>query len=545
MKKKLSILLTLALATLVTTGCEGLDEFFASNKENETEQKEEQQETEKSPEEGEEEQQQQIKVESITLEEDEITLNIGDTCRIQYTVLPASANQEVIFDSEDDQICSVDKTGLVTALNSGTTSIRITSIENRSKFADLGIHINEKETPPEVDPPVIDPPAVTNYTVTFNGNGADSGSMSPQTTNGSTYVAPSCGFTKNNHSFDGWALDSVTGTKYAIGSTIQNISKDITLFATWVANPTPVTNYTVSFNGNGADGGSMANQTTQGSSYTVPNCQFTCTNHSFKEWALNSATGTRYSVPSTITNISSNITLYAIWEENQVTPPDPNDYYAACEGLTGSALQAKLLEINKPKSTSYAWSRYEDADEAEDDPTCILSIYTRHNIPKNNHCGSYSWTTWNREHIWTQTAFPNSASDNHNIFACEGKINGIRSNYIFDEGGDIVEVFGHVTECRYKSGTSFEPCDAAKGEVARAVMYGTVMYSYTMTDEIKSIELALKWHLQHEITSRETKRNDIVQGNQGNRNPFVDHPEYACKIWGNTNAATKALCGGN
>ena len=66
-----------------------------------------------------------------------------------------------------------------------------------------------------------------------------------------------------------------------------------------------------------------------------------------------------------------------------------------------------------------------------------------------------------------------------------------------------------------------------------------------MTNEIKSIELALKWHLQHPNTERDIRRNNIVYGNQGNRNPFVDHPEYACKIWGNTNSATKSLCGGN
>ena len=226
------------------------------------------------------------------------------------------------------------------------------------------------------------------------------------------------------------------------------------------------------------------------------------------------------------------------------TTPVPDPYYEACEGLTGSDLQAKLKQINPAKNPSYDWSRYEDADEAEDDSTCILSIYTRHNIKKNSHCGSYAWDKWNREHIWTQSAFPMSSSDNHNIFACEGQINNIRNNYKFAEGGSVVEVFGHVTGCRF-SGSTFEPCDEAKGEVARAVMYGTVMYSYTMTDEIESIYLALKWHLQHPITTRDTKRNEVVYGNQGNRNPFVDHPEYACRIWGATNNDTKALCGMN
>lgn len=43
----------------------------------------------------------------------------------------------------------------------------------------------------------------------------------------------------------------------------------------------------------------------------------------------------------------------------------------------------------------------------------------------------------------------------------------------------------------------------------------------------------------------EINRNENIQnapGGQGNRNPFIDHPEYACKIWGNTNEVTKAIC---
>ncbi len=227
------------------------------------------------------------------------------------------------------------------------------------------------------------------------------------------------------------------------------------------------------------------------------------------------------------------------------SPYIPEGYYDECEGLSGNALEAKLKAINPAKAPNYSWSRFEAEDEALDDPNSILSLYTRHNIGKKNHCGDYSWDTWNREHIWTQTAFPASDEDNHNIFACEGQINQVRSNYKFDEGGSPVSVHGHETGCKYKTGTSFEPCDEAKGEVARAVMYGAVMYGYTMTQEIQSFELALKWHLQHPNTTRDTIRNQRVYLLQGNRNPFVDHPEYACRIWGEKNSATKSLCGIN
>ncbi|MBQ0008802.1 MAG: endonuclease [Firmicutes bacterium] len=225
--------------------------------------------------------------------------------------------------------------------------------------------------------------------------------------------------------------------------------------------------------------------------------------------------------------------------------PDPEGYYKECEGLQGSQLEDKLKEINTPRSPSYDWKRYEAADESATDPSCILSLYTRHDIPKNNHCGNYAWNYWNREHIWTQTAYPNSKQDNHNIFACEGQINAYRGDLPFGEvshtSGNTKKIFGHDVDC-YWTSSRFEPCDDAKGEVARAVMYGTVQYSYDITDMI-SIDLALKWHLEHPITTRDQNRNSVVYTLQGNRNPFVDHPEYACKIWGTTNSATKKICG--
>ena len=322
------------------------------------------------------------------------------------------------------------------------------------------------------------------------------------------------------------------------GSSLMSASREFAVTVT--SEEDPPTNYTVTFNSNGGTG-TMNPQQTNGSEFIVPDCDFTKDGYCFTNWALNSKTGVSYSPGETIKNISNNLTLYAIWEKDSSGGDDT--YYSECAGLSGSALQAKLKSINAPKSPSYDWSRYEDADEALDDSTSILCVYTRHNIKKNSHCGTYAWDKWNREHVWTQSAYKASASDNHNIFACEGQINNYRGNLPYNEGGTVVTVFGHTTECKMVSGTSFEPCDAAKGEIARSVMYGTVMYSYTMTNIINSIALALKWHLQHPITERDIKRNEIVYGNQGNRNPFVDHPEYACKIWGNTNSQTKQICG--
>ncbi len=222
------------------------------------------------------------------------------------------------------------------------------------------------------------------------------------------------------------------------------------------------------------------------------------------------------------------------WNINQ-TPNVDADYYSACDGKTGSALKSALKNFNKPDNPSYDWSRYEAADEAQDDSSSVLCLYTRHNIKKTAHVGSYSWDTWNREHVYPQGNFPNSDKDNHNIFACEGQINNTRANKSF---ADIdhskynpVSEFGHVTEC-YSTGSYFEPCDEAKGEVARACLYCTIYYGYDLSQIFDSEQTALKWHAQFPVTPREIYRNNVIYDLQGNRNPFIDHPSYANLIYG-------------
>lgn len=214
----------------------------------------------------------------------------------------------------------------------------------------------------------------------------------------------------------------------------------------------------------------------------------------------------------------------------------PNDYYDDCLNLTGDELRNELASFNNPRSKSYDWGRYEDADEAEGYNNKVICLYSRELFDKSAHVGgSYSSTTWNREHIFTQTAFPNSDTDNHNIFACEGYINNIRGSKHFGEvahtSANRVTTYGVARDC-YTTGSYFEPCDDAKGEVARAVMYCCIYYDYEITDIFDSVETCLDWHNTYSVTDRDIYRNNAVYENQGNRNPFVDHPEFANYIWG-------------
>ena len=68
-----------------------------------------------------------------------------------------------------------------------------------------------------------------------------------------------------------------------------------------------------------------------------------------------------------------------------------------------------------------------------------------------------------------------SKSDDHIVFASDNKVNGARSNYVLglvnhSGASPVVDSYGYTTEC-YRVGSVFEPCDAARGEVARASLY--------------------------------------------------------------------------
>lgn len=210
------------------------------------------------------------------------------------------------------------------------------------------------------------------------------------------------------------------------------------------------------------------------------------------------------------------------------------NFYDAVGNLEGQALRNKLKSIDQPSNKQYSFERDEIADESIEDSSKIICLYTRHLIPKNNHVSSgYAWDKWNREHIWPQGSYSQSKTDAHNYFACEGEINNIRNNYGFAEVSHASELKvcgGHSTGC-YKVGNKFEPNNEAKGEVARALMYGAVVYQYNLPAMIE-YSVCLKWHNEHPVTQREINRNNKIYNFQHNRNPFVDHPEYANKIWG-------------
>lgn len=216
-----------------------------------------------------------------------------------------------------------------------------------------------------------------------------------------------------------------------------------------------------------------------------------------------------------------------------ITPSVGDDYYQSAFGKTGDSLKNALSSIvSSGRSLSYSWTRYEKVDEDPNNSNNVFCIYSRSSYPKTAHVSGNAANKWNKEHVYPQSKISTDPkSDSIQIFADDWKTNGTRSNYKFSEvehnSSTAVKDSGNRVTANYKSGSYFEPCDAAKGEVARATLYVYMAYGHSVTGNFSSLDLCLKWNREFPVTTWEMLRNNRNYSEQHNRNPFIDHPEFA------------------
>ena len=234
----------------------------------------------------------------------------------------------------------------------------------------------------------------------------------------------------------------------------------------------------------------------------------------------------------------------------------PSGYYDRAEGKTGQELRAALHEIIKGHNDvqySGLWGAYYYTDRDQNGK--IIDIYSKYRWTySDDQCDSNGYSAegdcYNREHTWAQSWFGGGTpkSDLFHVYPTDGKVNGIRASYPFGEVGSAE--YTSTNGCKLGtcitsgySGKVFEPANEYKGDIARSFFYMSTRYytedsswsSSGMTNkcEIKpwAITMLLRWHEEDPVSEKEIARNNAVQGRQGNRNPFIDHPEYAQMIW--------------
>jgi endonuclease G len=142
---------------------------------------------------------------------------------------------------------------------------------------------------------------------------------------------------------------------------------------------------------------------------------------------------------------------------------------------------------------------------------------------------------FNCEHVVPQSRFAKREpmrGDLHHLFACESRCNAFRGNTPFTEFPDAQERL--MAECGRSEAQGFEPV-AGKGPVARATLYFLLRYPGQVGDEAREFQrevvtVLLDWHRQEPVDEYERHRNTAIADAQGNRNPLIDHPEWAERV---------------
>lgn len=232
-------------------------------------------------------------------------------------------------------------------------------------------------------------------------------------------------------------------------------------------------------------------------------------------------------------------------------------YYAEVSGY-GQVLKGSLHELLRTThTTKYSydalWTQLPYTDEDPNNPNNLIEIYTGWSVPKSNAGGGT--TQWNREHTWSKShgdfgETRPAGTDLHHMRPCDATVNSAKSNRDFDNGGTLYidasppAGYDGNTGC-YSSTNTWEPRDEDKGDVARMMMYMAVRYEGTDTGfdlelvdatntsgpNYGKLSTLLAWHVQDPPDAREMQRNERIYERQGNRNPFIDRPQYAAMIW--------------
>lgn len=259
----------------------------------------------------------------------------------------------------------------------------------------------------------------------------------------------------------------------------------------------------------------------------------------------------------------------------------PDGYYSTATGQN-KELMTQLHKIIRGQAViSYAqiWTVIGAADRKFDDQ--IWDVYSTLPCAESPYGFEYQVDQdrgintnveglyYNREHSWPSSWWDHDNlnpdtmyTDVHHIFPTDKVVNSQRGNNPFGEVSSVEwfslngGLLGTNSYGNEFSGTVFEPIDAYKGDLARAWFYFATRYQHRlmgwsngyMVNLVLSgndwpafkpwvLEMLLEWHINDPVSHKEMLRNDAIWLNQGNRNPYVDHPDLVERVF---SAATSA-----
>jgi endonuclease I len=255
----------------------------------------------------------------------------------------------------------------------------------------------------------------------------------------------------------------------------------------------------------------------------------------------------------------------------------PAGYYNTATG-TGYTLKTQLYnKIHAHTALSYTpglWNAYPSTDARPDGKvwdiysTCNFTFGTGSGGNQDQGSGGTSECQfYNREHTFPKSWFANGTpmyTDLFHVMPTDKKVNGLRGNLAYG----IVGTAAYTSSNGTKKGNCvapnypyslqvFEPADEYKGDIARNYFYMATCYQNVIggwqsndadadtvldgsSDKVFEqwyLDLMYSWHIADPVSAKEIARNNAVYNIQGNRNPFIDHPEYVAIIWGESLSA--------
>ena len=258
-----------------------------------------------------------------------------------------------------------------------------------------------------------------------------------------------------------------------------------------------------------------------------------------------------------VTN-SSNV---AIADSSTTSYYSGNYYNSIDTSLRGDDFRDKLANLittTHTDYTSYAGlaNAYKTTDAVPNKSGYITWFYTGTEVKFSGFGGSGGQT--NREHVWPKdggsafSATSECGSDAHHLRPTECNLNSTRGSKSFGEVEQSTQNVvnqnksasygdGTADSLCYTSGSFFYPAAGYRGATARILMYVQTRWGNKFnlqfvdgaghSKTIGDFKTLMKWHLEELPTQEEINRNQAVYEIQGNRNPFIDHPEYAAYIY--------------
>ena len=250
------------------------------------------------------------------------------------------------------------------------------------------------------------------------------------------------------------------------------------------------------------------------------------------------------------------------------TAANPDGYYAKADGKKKEALKAAMHDVIAPhKKISYGnlWISYEEVDylsKTNAQGQHQVMDYYSDEIHYFTGTGS-AVSGMNKEHVAPQSWWGGGTgiavgSDLFQVIPSESNANSAKGNYPLGKvTGAVSYPSKGTSNSRMKTGKDangdmvFEPCDEYKGDFARIFFYvatcypdvnwqdrGDVNVSFRREDyptlKADILPMLLQWSKNDPVCEWEITRNERVFKEQGNRNPFVDFPNLAEYIWGDS-----------